>query len=143
MDALLAERVMGWTPQARSGVGFTTPEGEYRSIDIWTPSVDIAAAWQVVEKLDRDGWWWTLDKTWTADGPDQWQVSLLPSESLQTDRRGDALAPTAPHAICLAALRAVGALPDPRTRCRVCLGEMHAFGKGGSRCDTCGAEFYP
>lgn len=96
LDALVAEKAMGWARNRGSGVGFTTPDGEYRSIDIWSPSTDIAAAWQVVGKLRERGFGFSLNDAWIAwflAAPNEYQAS----------------ADTAPHAICLAALRAVGA----------------------------------
>lgn len=68
MDALVAEYVMGWkhvnvigltygefTIHPDNGV-FIAHATQYRVIVPWMPSTDIAAAWQVVEKMRTDGW---------------------------------------------------------------------------------------
>jgi len=75
LDALVAEHVMGWAPIkvingrpiAEGWTGFydgkwlvwterpePTEEGESHP---WRPSTDIAAAWQVVEKMQQHGFW--------------------------------------------------------------------------------------
>jgi len=65
-------------------------------------STDIAAAWLVVEKLAAQGLRLSLD----AFGGDPWWVEFADE---QWARGAQATANTAPHAICLAALKAVGA----------------------------------
>ena len=63
LDALIAEKVMGWRLQAEPYTCWNLPDGDQR---IYTPnfSTDIAAAWRVVEKmrspdfrLNREGDW--------------------------------------------------------------------------------------
>lgn len=97
MDALVAEKVMEWVRakcEGRTNDWWTQP-GYAKS----TPnfSTDIAAAWQVVEKIDlfsrailerdEDGSWWVDDE---------------PCHNIQSN------ASTAPLAICRAALLAMG-----------------------------------
>lgn len=65
-------------------------------------STEIAAAWLVVEKLATQGLRLSLD----AFGGDPWWVEFADE---QWERGAQATANTAPHAICLAALKAVGA----------------------------------
>ena len=91
LDALVAEKVMGHGSQFN-----------------FSPSTNIADAWLVVEKLkehDKDvicisvGWLMGADKF-----PDIYRavVAWREHRSIQAD------AETAPHAICLAALKAIG-----------------------------------
>lgn len=63
-------------------------------------STNIAAAWEVVRKFGPDI---TLDGTMVKDG-ESWHARI---------RGGDAHGYSAPHAICLAALKAVGFNPAP------------------------------
>lgn len=100
-DALVAEKVMGWTP---NGLGFDTTTGfrtlEMSSFGSFQPSRDIAAAWEVVLMLEKMGW----------------DVIISPGSNLggawcelqSMDERHVARADTAPEAICLAALKAMG-----------------------------------
>lgn len=48
MDCLVAERVMGWRVQYSP---YRFPDGEYEDAGDFQPSTDIAAAWEVVEKM--------------------------------------------------------------------------------------------
>lgn len=118
LDALVAERVMGWqlVPAVN---GIESPwwwdaNGPVHSMDKsdwrggWYPSTNIAAAWEVVERMGADGWDAELDQfhnfmhIWDAcfrklDNRDQGQWL-----ELRTGR-----ADAAPLAICRAALKAV------------------------------------
>lgn len=121
LDALIAEKVMGLSlahmPDARdskSGVIVS----EISDSDVyfwdgrerdWSPipnySTDVAAAWEVVEKfkskkiefaLIRDVSIWQASFQWNDSFPYHWDcIEWVDGE-------------TAPHAICLAALKAVG-----------------------------------
>ncbi len=135
LDVLVAEKVMGWqkehryeggiirwrgTPPAADRFGYVyTGEGAARQ---WSPSTDIAAAWQVVEVMtarmgyDNIGFLWQgplfkpEHRYMTAEGyplgTTCWYVIL------ETDGyRGAVCADTAPLAICRAALQAL-ALKD-------------------------------
>lgn len=100
LDALVAEKVMGVKdPQMFPNFGAAVPRY----------STDIASAWLVVEKMrenikdvltlagpsdETPKWWATFDKKWHGRA----------SQNLFEWESGD----TAPHAICLAALKAVG-----------------------------------
>lgn len=97
LDALIAEKVMGWKPpEFIDGVSlerrWKNDRGEFDSLPRY--STDIAAAWEVVEKIGliigKNGPVW--------DAQDLWDLPVY-----------FASADTAPHAICLAALKAVGA----------------------------------
>jgi hypothetical protein len=105
LDALVAERVFGWTecdPDARPfGAVFEEPgygrasNGDRRFIP--TYSTDIDAAWQVVERVGERCCDFTLERAGSA-----WHADF---------RMGVATATTAPLAICLAALDAFGGQP--------------------------------
>ena len=122
LDALIAEKVMGWTDvHLHDGTAKDTklttlfygewvgrPRGEGALRRVLPYSTDIAAAWEVVEKM-------------RASYSFQLQVPRLPLAGdvfdwsavffvRRTPEEWGAFhsASTAPHAICLAALRAVG-----------------------------------
>lgn len=115
LSALVATDVMGWTgwyvvngdalvKRVRTGIpsaldywadslGKRYPCG-------WSPSTDIAAAWEVVERMRHDGWTWFglevgVDGEWEA-AFDKRECSALLAEWNES----------APRAICLAALAA-------------------------------------
>lgn len=111
LDALVAEKVMGWNRLGRDGPSlFGTPPRHRTTDDLsgtgtgqWhVPrySTDIAAAWEVVERLDMLG----------SDGPEGGLVLLRSGDVyMLQDEVGIHYesAPTAQHAICLAAIKAV------------------------------------
>jgi hypothetical protein len=139
LDALVAEKVMGWRvwPEDRTAHewdqflpwprGVITAHGlvviRSDSHNIWTsdkrwsPSTDIAAAWEVVNAMpDRarmaifapgavvepgrhngEDWFVRIYAAPNDDDPWNWDEPI------------NVFAPTAPHAICLAALKIVGA----------------------------------
>lgn len=109
LDALIAEKVMGWhrefvtDPSSNysfwnyvdaDGRGMYTPEE-------WEPSTSISAAWEVVEKLQTLG-----IKCWMKNyiAIPGWHCVVIGG-----DFEFEEAADTAPLAICLAALKAVGA----------------------------------
>jgi len=92
----------------------------------WSPSTSIADAWEVICKMQEGGWNITLQGNWhddwtvsgfagdpscpykkPYDPQDGHGYSQIDTDDDWADRFG---CMTAPHAICLAALRAVGAL---------------------------------
>ena len=135
LDALVAEKVMGWKrlePDTHHKFGFygsdpqRNPEGtifigtqeEYGRLSVggswlltnqWSPSTSIADAWEVVEKMQSMNNQRDIHIECLLD---KWSVSMCHFE-----RDGESMewgdwtidANTAPHAICLAALKAVGA----------------------------------
>jgi hypothetical protein len=113
LDALVAERVMGWTIYSndRKYQQGWSEHSEGTPMDIPSYSTDIAAAWEVVERvnfldkysrdfllqrecIDVDPYRWVWFAWFRKDGVD---------ENVDTSARCE----TAPHAICLAALKAV------------------------------------
>lgn len=111
LDALVAQRVMGirvtheqgeYWPPPRPGANFATqPIREY--------SYDIAAAWEVVKKLQTPKQ--RLAISLNRNGGCWVEVVYFNPKTGAIDR-WSAKAKSAPHAICLAALKAVGALTD-------------------------------
>jgi len=112
LDALVAEKVMGmertedpWTfrwryPEPTRGmrIVYIDAPDPSRAWNLFQPSTDIKAAWEVVEKLGEE---FEIDLTWRGFG---WFVTLrkhgfegvIDNESVES----------MPHAICLAALKA-------------------------------------
>ncbi len=99
LDALVAEKVMGYET-VYSGANYYV-ERTYSPVPLY--STDISAAWEVVEKLacmkdevnvfyDCGAWFCNTG----VDANGEWSI----------ERSGSCA--TAPHAICLAALKAVG-----------------------------------
>lgn len=118
LNKLVAEHVMGWhwKVNARGAAGWATERNEALVTDItqwsgfWvypmTPSFseDIDAAWAVVNNLNARGWRVEIFST-ARSGVDV-QVSKWGGPHHEGDYAE--WAETAPHAICRAALRAVG-----------------------------------
>lgn len=111
MDALVAKKVMGLDRPGLTDDGcptcgyFWLAEGSYRGY-----STDIASAWQVVEKL-YENYIVNIKGTNTGNKGSTWKGIFYVSvtgKGVSVTAQSD----TAPHAICLAALEAVGALPQ-------------------------------
>lgn len=102
LDALIAEKVMGWVKTLRLPNAHDTwddPAGLCKSwVEMFTPSTDISAAWQVVEKLRLSQFDVHLC---TATVFGDWKCGFWKGSA------GTVSASTAPLAICLASLRAV------------------------------------
>lgn len=105
-DALVAERVMGWVdfwPDGTTDMAYPPNEQvmgiEAERAPIPHYSTDIAAAWQVAEKLDHD--YYDVHIQNTPGLGDEWCVKL-------TGLEHSVCANTLPEAICLAALKAHG-----------------------------------
>lgn len=135
LDALIAENIFGWTwSQEKHRVadpdGYSIrkllipPNGEWilrayelepgmNSVRIPIPpySTDIAAAWEVVEKLKMTVSAPTApyaDGEYANSSETEWEVEVTKLGSSDWSDIVSARALTAPHAICLAALKAVG-----------------------------------
>lgn len=104
LDALIAEKVMGWKPEYPGGWPHPPKDAPYRKrcLDkegctvILPFSTDIAAAWEVVEKIKANHAL-TIHAESLSGG---WLIHI--------DRDIKIGGATAPHAICLAALKAAG-----------------------------------
>lgn len=111
IDALVAEKVMGWKPRDSEFVPWVDSEGTGVSC-LPEFSYDVAEAWRVVEEVaeyDRLGF--SIEhlcensgEKWIAHFP---TTSVPDCEEMDPDAN-EAEADTAPMAICLAALKAVG-----------------------------------
>lgn len=94
LDALVAEKIM------------EIPLIEEDSCENWIKvvpppySTDIAAAWEVVEELQRQDWCFILDNMKGFLG--NWQAHFERNRWVET-----AESTSAPHAICLAALKVI------------------------------------
>ena len=134
LDTIIATKVMGWRRlswhdyHATLGIrdartttltyGWHTATGEmvdnraedcddyYCPEAAWSPSTNIAAAWQVVEKL---GNWHGFDfRLWLEyDANGQWQAGWFENGYDGLESRCSAMAGTAPLAVCRAALKAI------------------------------------
>ena len=115
MDALVAERVMGWRVMAEYEPGVIKCLVDGNQCEVNPPefprySTDIAAAWEVVMELlhrgfstaieseDRGAHWFRISGGEAPEGPCYLPNGEVCCSSLVS----------APHAICLAALKAVG-----------------------------------
>jgi len=116
LDALVAEKVMGWKdckvhpdPKfAAAGLCGLKPNRlpnpiEWGIAPVPHHSTDIKAAWEVVEKLKGKELSHLTLTYWPV--PDEWSCEDAQNED---NPKIGAVAKTAPHAICLAALKAVG-----------------------------------
>lgn len=110
LDALIAEKVMGYPDKLKAD----KYDNVYRkSGDSWIAtaipnySTEIAAAWEVVEKMRLQGFFTSVTDLSLDSGIEDWSWSFvdIKTGSRRYNGRG-----TAPHAICLAALKAKGVL---------------------------------
>lgn len=99
LDALIADKVMGWIDVHREGDwGYLgRPFGAFRDFRIPNYSTEITEAWEIVEKL-RPHFLIRIENSGSL-----WIIDFGCSDPIT--RIG---AVSAPHAICLAALQAVG-----------------------------------
>lgn len=109
IDRLIAEKVMGWEvkeiPSKKfldAYVLYKRPNQSNINDHQWNPSTYIQDAWQIVEKFDFA----SVDRI-TGYG-EFYNVTLSVAEEDGTYSEVEAKADTAPMAICLAALKAVG-----------------------------------
>lgn len=115
LDALIAEKVMGcsvtsiefegrvWFRCSCAGAphGQVDSDGE-KTVALQAYSTDIAAAWSVLEKFP----WFRIDNRGDYEGNEAFMVELTDDVK---NLAGKMWGPTAPLAICRAALKAVGA----------------------------------
>ncbi|GAF72144.1 unnamed protein product [marine sediment metagenome] len=74
----------------------------------WQPSTDIAAAWEVVDELNRRGWWVKFNHC-LSNGIPAYQAEFTHKPDKYKGLCVYAVGDTAPLAICRAALKAVQA----------------------------------
>ena len=102
INALIAEKVMGYEPDEKR-YNFKHPKLGWFCIDDWCPCEDIAAAWEVV---DRIGWFFKLFSWEIQDGT--WFALFKDPKPHNNHIDYDCLSTSAPMAICLAALKTKG-----------------------------------
>lgn len=118
LDALIAEKVMGWKLdyEFADSIGAPTVPALRDQYDEWGMlpefSTDISAAWQVVKRLADSGFNVTISRV--LDWRDKYECYLV-KENWRDDERICKGADTAPLAICLAALKAVEATQKEQT----------------------------
>jgi len=116
LDALIAEKVMGWTPcyhdddvvvawRDENGYEkfFTDPT---QSDNEWSPSTDMNDAWVVVERL-RESKTFSLHDIWDEEDIIMFNATFQHNDTYHVVNY-ESYANTAPLAICLASLKAVG-----------------------------------
>lgn len=115
LDVLIAEKVMGWTwyktgrgarmlcePHHGQLADGSEPIANLATFSVPLYSSDIAAAWSIVEKMQELGWTFAIELF-----EDNGNYSAYFKNTQNRDRYvGNA--DTAPLAICLAALKALG-----------------------------------
>lgn len=111
MDALVAEKVMGWKAWKPDWFNDPNPtnwldekSGPTKNWHTWSPSTSIEAAWEVVEKLEMGDYRFKL--THYSDG---WYALFCNyTDKLDLVEHTACQLETAPLGICLAALIAMG-----------------------------------
>ena len=111
LDALVAEKVMGlrvkWATSYDGEPHPVCPSLTDARAEDWEPcpwySTDVADAWEVVERLRQMDYVGLVVKAYPLGLKDQYVASVPGSTTAFAE------AQTAPHAICVAALKAVGA----------------------------------
>lgn len=99
LNDIIATEVMGWT-KVKYGFGWQPPDRPGTECETPNYSGDIAAAWTIAEKLEKNF-------NFIGPGPDGWNAVFF----IETDEFGraigsmGAIGETAAHAMCLAALR--------------------------------------
>lgn len=118
MDALIAERVMGYTVTRVNGEPYTEWHGhKAEPYHLGAYSTDIAAAWQVVEKMREGFKFCCLDLHSDLHYSYTFSLTHYRAEDMHEQEHNPdfvAHAPTAPLAICRAALKAHLALNEPQ-----------------------------
>lgn len=99
LDALIAEKVMGWRFVNIGGPAFIWvppyAHPQVNALGLAPPkfSEDIGAAWKVVEKIRKPG--------------QSWNFQIFSDGTCEAEFYEPVRAETMPHAICLAALKAL------------------------------------
>ncbi len=112
LDSEIAERVMGWKQAADNlwpgRLWWVDNQGThlfYADGNAWTPTTGIAQAWQVVERVRTLGWEFSI--TTRLRFQEGWHA-LFWKQNFERYDEARAEAATAPLAIVLASLKAVG-----------------------------------
>ena len=106
LDALIAEKVMGWRKTRGGYTNDLTKQWSVPEKQLPLYSTSIKAAWEVVEKLRGKGYYFDLDGD--KDGGARGElIPWIAEFSNVNKKKYSGYAKTAPHAICLAALEAI------------------------------------
>lgn len=116
IDALVASKIMGWSLSIASNSPWQMlpPEGstgrkEGRVYNVPRYSTDISAAWQVIQKMQSDGWHYEIcDSHWEPSHYVKFGRGKYDPYDDMFREEHSATGPTPWMAICLAALEAVG-----------------------------------
>jgi hypothetical protein len=111
LDAMVAEKVMElrvFRDCGFQGNHVIVDGGEIIIGEVPRYSEDIAAAWQVVEKIETHGWYVGVGWCNGKYGPEKRGWCYIGGHGDDGAHVGGANAATAPHAICLAGLKACG-----------------------------------
>ena len=112
MDALVAEKVMGWERYDRHGWWLTNPAEHLDRALAVLPDYAFSTSWEgvglVIERMRELGWVLTLQE-WLEPEDDvlPWVAEF---HLIARDGESAADAPTAPEAVCRAALAALAML---------------------------------
>ncbi len=117
LDRLIAEKVMGWkihVEERGPHMGEIAPDGKLRlwvdgpavkwNVLHWKPSTDIAAAWEVVTRIQELGFFWWMASS--VGRPEIVMAHVRRHIDRETIGNGYATQSTA-HSICRAALEAL------------------------------------
>jgi hypothetical protein len=104
LDALVAEKVMGYRRHHDDCNTYWVDSDGEEPTHSHDYSTDIAAAWEVVEKLAEKRIQISAAPLWGSEGRMIWEATW----KKVNDTWNPVHANSAPHAICLAALKAVG-----------------------------------
>jgi len=104
LDALVAEKVMGWVHIDGFVVTMAVPSWDqgnnvYLEVAKWNPSTSISDAWLVIEEVTKAGHRNRYPVLWQDKGTDLWACEFGCVQGRWCD--------TAPEAICRAALETV------------------------------------
>lgn len=116
LDKLVAEKVMGWNTSMRQCDGWNYHDDSYPNSDsrIFAPSTDIAHAWDVLEEMRHRHVYLDVIQTnngfMVGDGSENYADDEGFTEGKLINI---GLAETAPHAICIASIRACGVEVEP------------------------------
>lgn len=109
LDALIAERVMGWALSKREGFGWPCKARTVPPVKYTKYSTYIFAAWQVAEKMKANGLRMSID-----DFDNRYRVNFSPKSGWKISNTYFHI--NVPRAICIAALIALDNLNTSTTK---------------------------
>lgn len=101
LNRWVAEKVMGWNLEYRDG-NYSWRTGKRYKAYYFYPSSYIVDTWEVVRKMHKQGYLMDIESGWEKENIEVYNVKFYKPSSIS-----NAFAPTAPLAICRAALLAV------------------------------------